>query len=62
MVVSELGFQAWKDGAAILKWIGWPKNDLFNYDEAAYKRLTNLYQAGRKQELNQEWNKLKAFT
>lgn len=59
MVVSKRGYQSWRAGRRIPKWIGWPKKDLFDYDEAAYLRLCDLYRNGHAQQLDQEWNNLR---
>ena len=58
MVIDENGYQEWKAERQIPRWIGWPKKDLFHYDEAVYKRLRGLYEESRLHELNQEWKNL----
>jgi hypothetical protein len=62
MIVSESGYQSWQAGKGIPRWIGWPKKDLFDYDEAVYRRLCNLYRNGDEQQLDEEWNKLRPLT
>ena len=59
MVTDEKGYQAWKSGTVIPQWIGWPKDDLFDYDEAVYKRLRLMFENGQYSELNEEWSKLR---
>lgn len=58
MIINENGFEAWNAGRKIRQWIGWPKKDLFDYDEAVYMQLRSLYEEGRIRELNDEWMKL----
>ncbi len=59
MVVSESGYRSWQAGKGIPRWIGWPKKDLFDYDEDVYGKLCDLYRNGFEQQLDQEWNKLR---
>ncbi|HEV8326173.1 MAG TPA: hypothetical protein VGQ08_01710 [Nitrospiraceae bacterium] len=62
MVVSESGYQSWRAGRGIPRWIGWPKKDIFDYDEAVFRRLHNLYQSGNTNELFEAWGKLRPLT
>ena len=55
MVRSERSYRAWETGEGEGNWIGWPKQDVFKYEEQSLKQLKQLFNRHQDEELRQAW-------
>ncbi len=55
MVRSERSYRVWETGEGGDSWIGWPRQDVFKYEEQSLKLLEQLFSRHQDEELRQAW-------
>ena len=61
MVRNERSYQDYLNNKGLNDWIGWPRNDIYDYDATVFEKLLQHYKEGDEEGLNKEWEKLKRF-
>ncbi|MCH7501645.1 MAG: hypothetical protein IH886_16885 [Nitrospinae bacterium] len=59
IVKSESAYLKWKEGKGVDNWIGWPPEDVFEFNPHLYKQLVALNQKGKISELKTKWQHAK---
>lgn len=62
IVRSERSYREWLEGRGVRNWIGWPSNNIFEYDKEVFKKLERLYGDGAKSDLEKEWSHCKPLS
>jgi len=61
MVMSERSYRDFMDKRRQPDWIGWRKEDVFEYNPYVFQELSLLFVSGNKNGLNKAWGKIKPF-
>lgn len=62
LVRSERSYREWLEGRAAKHWIGWPRSEVYKYDESTFCRLEKLYRSGAQEDLGKGWAKCQSWT